>query len=149
MLYYGRAKIGGKLMKVTPYLTFAGHCEEAMTFYASALSGKITMSMTFAEMMGEGAPEGLGEKIAHMTLDLGEGSQLFASDVFDESDYKGVEGVAMSVTCANVAEAETLFGVMSEGGMVTMPLAKTDWAELFGMCRDRFGVGWMIDLGAG
>jgi PhnB protein len=53
------------------------------------------------------------------------------------------------VTCANVAEAETLFGVMSEGGMVTMPLAKTDWAELFGMCRDRFGVGWMIDLGAG
>jgi len=135
-------------MKVTPYLTYAGSCEEAMTFYASALGGKISMAMTFAEMMGEGAPDGLGEKIAHMTLDLSDGSQLFASDVFDESDYKGVEGVAMSVTCADAGEAQALFAVMSQGGVVTMPLGKTDWAELFGMCRDKFGVGWMIDVDA-
>lgn len=136
-------------MKVTPYLTFAGNCEEAVNFYAQALGGKVAMVMTFAEMMGEGAPEGLGDKIAHMTLDLGEDGQMFASDVFDASEYKGVEGVAMSVTCGSAAEAEALFATMSKGGSVTMPLGKTDWAELFGMCRDRFGVGWMVDLDAG
>ncbi len=135
-------------MKVTPYLTFAGNCEDAMTFYAGALGGKVSMVMTFAQMMGAGAPEGLGAKMAHMTLDLGEGRQLFASDVFDESDYKGVEGVSLSVTCATAAEAEALFAVMSEGGSVSMPLGKTDWAALFGMCRDRFGVAWMIDVDA-
>lgn len=135
-------------MKVTPYLTYAGNCEEAMTFYAHALGGKIVMAMTFSEMMGEDTPDGLAKKMAHMTLDLGNGSQLFASDVFDESTYTGVEGAAMSVTCTNANEATALFEQLSEGGSVTMPLGKTDWAELFGMCRDRFGVGWMVDIDA-
>ena len=73
-------------MKATPYLTFAGNCAEAMTYYESALGGKLSMVMTFADMMGEGAPEGLGDKMAHMTLELSDGSQLFASDLFDEEE---------------------------------------------------------------
>lgn len=105
--------------------------------------------MTFADMMREGAPEGLGVKMAHMTLELSDGNKLFASDVFEGAEYKGVEGVAMRVTCADAADAERLFGAMSEGGTVTMPLGKTDWAALFGMCRDQFGVGWIIDVDAG
>ena len=136
-------------MKVTPYLTSAGKCAEAMTYYESALGGKLSMVMNFADMMGKGTPEGLGDKMAQMTLELSDGSQLFASDVFEELEYKGVEGDAMSVTCADAADAERLFGVMSEGDTVTMPLSKTDWAALFGMCRDQFGVGWMIDADAG
>ncbi|MDG1075183.1 MAG: hypothetical protein P8P65_00815 [Planktotalea sp.] len=41
-------------MKVTPYLTFAGNCAEAMTYYKSALRSKLSMVMTFADMMPEG-----------------------------------------------------------------------------------------------
>ena len=103
------------------------------------------MVMTFADMM----PEGLSVKMAHMTLELSDGNQLLASDVFEGAESKGVEGVAMRVNCADAADAERLFDVMSEGGTVTMPLGKTDWAALFGMCCDQFGVGWMIDVDAG
>ena len=81
------------------------------------------MVMTFADMM----PEGLSVKMAHMMLELSDGNQLLASDVFEEVEYKSVEGDAMRVTCADAADAERLFGVMSEGGAVTMPLGKTDW----------------------
>jgi uncharacterized glyoxalase superfamily protein PhnB len=75
--------------------------------------------------------------MVHMTLELSDGNQLLASDVFEEVEYKGVEGDAMRVSCADAADAERLF------------VGKTDWAALFGMCCDQFGVGWMIDVDAG
>jgi PhnB protein len=28
-----------------------------------------------------------------------------------------------------------------------MPLAKQSWGDEFGMCTDKFGVPWMIDIG--
>jgi len=61
-------------MKVTPYLTSAGKCAEAMTYYESALGGKLSMVMNFADMMGKGTPEGLGDKMAQMTLELSDGT---------------------------------------------------------------------------
>jgi hypothetical protein len=38
--------------------------------------------------------------MVHMTLELSDGNQLLASDVFEEVEYKGVEGDAMRVSCA-------------------------------------------------
>lgn len=135
-------------MKVTPYLTFAGNCEEAMNFYAQVTGGEITLVMRMGEMMGDDTPPGLGDKMAHMTLELEAGHLLFASDTFDESAYQGVEGAAMHVSAKTPEDAIALFSRFSEGGSVTMPIGKTDWAEMFGMCRDKFGVGWMVDCEA-
>ena len=56
--------------------------------------------------------------MVHMTLELSDGNQLLASDVFEEVEYKGVEGDAIRVSCADAADAERLFGGMSEGGTV-------------------------------
>lgn len=132
-------------MKISPYLTFTGDCADAMAFYADALGAKITLAMTFQEMMGDETPVGLGAKIAHMTLDLGQGRSLLASDTFDASKYAGVEGVALHVPCETIVQAKELFAKLSEGGSVTMPFDKVDWSAGFGMCRDKFGVGWMVD----
>jgi PhnB protein len=38
-----------------------------------------------------------------------------------------------------------LFNGLSDGGNVAMPLAKTEWAETYGMCTDKFGVQWMVN----
>ena len=46
------------------------------------------------------------------------------------------------------AQKERLFGALSEGGAVRMPLGKTFFASRFGMVKDRFGVLWMIIAGA-
>lgn len=42
-------------------------------------------------------------------------------------------------------EAEKLFDALADGGNVGMPLAKTEWAEKYGMCTDKFGVQWMVN----
>jgi PhnB protein len=39
----------GKIMRVEPYLMFAGRCEEAMAFYQQAIDAKPTMVMRFKE----------------------------------------------------------------------------------------------------
>jgi PhnB protein len=133
-------------MKVTPYLTFGGNCAEAMDFYAGVLGGEITMTMLFKEMSEELMPDAMGNQIAHMTLDLGAGQLLFASDTFEVESYHGVEGAALHVSRDGMDAAHALFDKLREGGSITMPLEKTSWSEGFGMCRDKFGVGWMIDV---
>jgi PhnB protein len=35
---------------------------------------------------------------------------------------------------------------LSAGGTVTMPLEKQMWGDEFGMCIDRFGVSWMVNV---
>ncbi|MBW3672298.1 MAG: VOC family protein [Acidobacteria bacterium] len=44
-----------------------------------------------------------------------------------------------------VEEADRLISALSSGGSVEMPLQKTEWADKFGACTDRFGVQWMIN----
>jgi PhnB protein len=35
---------------------------------------------------------------------------------------------------------------LSDGGTVTMPLEKQMWGDEFGMCMDRFGIPWMVNI---
>jgi PhnB protein len=54
------------------------------------------------------------------------------------------QGFSLSLTAANVAEADRLFAALADGGKVHMPLGKTFFSPRFGMVMDRFGVSWMI-----
>ena len=54
------------------------------------------------------------------------------------------QGFALSLTAADVAEAERLFNALAAGGQVQMPLSQTFFSPRFGMVADRFGVSWMI-----
>lgn len=37
-----------------------------------------------------------------------------------------------------------MFGALSDGGTVQMPLGETVFTPAFGMCIDRFGTPWMV-----
>jgi PhnB protein len=41
-------------------------------------------------------------------------------------------------------EAERIYGLLTEGGQVFMPMAETFFAHRFAMLRDRFGTAWML-----
>ncbi len=40
---------------------------------------------------------------------------------------------------------DSMFKLLSEGGIIKMPLQKTFWAEKFGMLVDKFGINWMFN----
>lgn len=134
-------------MHVTPYLDFSGRCEEAINFYKAALGAQVTMLSRFKEgPPGMAAPE-VGDKILHVAFRVGD-TELMASDA-QCTGHASFAGISLSLTANNVPEAERWFAALSDGGKVTMPMAKTFFAERFGMLVDRFGVPWMVVQMAG
>ena len=85
---------------------------------------------------------GTGDKVLHASLQIGD-STVMASD--GQCMGKAVfQGITLSLTASNDAEAKRLFEALSNGGQIQMPLAKTFFASSFGIVADKFGVGWMV-----
>jgi PhnB protein len=137
-------------MQVQPYLFFEGKCEEAIEFYKRALGAKVEALMRYKEAP-EAAPPGMlapgwDDKVMHSSFKIGD-AIVMASDGMRPSDPK-FQGFSLTLTADSEAEADRLFKVLSEGGSVQMPIAKTFFAKRFGMVADRFGVSWMVIAGA-
>jgi PhnB protein len=134
-------------MQVQPYLFFDGRCDEAIAFYRRAIGAEVTMLMRFQDSPDPAmAPPGGADKIMHAALRIGE-TTVLASDGRCQGQPT-FEGFALSLNAADEAEAERLFGALSEGGQVRMPLAKTFFSPRFGTLADRFGVTWMVYVAA-
>ena len=80
----------------------------------------------------------------HACLSLPDGALLMAGDTPPGLTHKAVEGVMMALQLDDAEQARQAFAALAEGGQVTMPLAPTFWARVFGMVTDRFGVSWGI-----
>ena len=131
-------------MTLNPYLMFKGDCEAAFKFYEKILRGKIEMLLRHrGSPAEEHTPPDRLDEILHIRLSAGS-SVLMGSDSPPER-YPGENGFFVSINLDSVAEAERIFAGLSEGGTVSMPIGETFWAERFGMCRDRFGVNWMVN----
>jgi PhnB protein len=130
-------------MKLTPYLSFNGNCEQALNFYAEVFGGEITELKR-----AEGSPiEGQMKpnQIMHARFVAG-GVYFMASDGgHGESDGKAHVGISMSVECDDEGQIENIFSKIADGGQVTMPLQDTFWGAKFGMVKDQFGVSWMFN----
>ena len=131
-------------MTLSPYLTFDGRCEEALTFYAETLGARIVAMMPHeGTPMEEHVPPEWKAKILHAQLAIGE-QTLMASDVPPER-YERPKGITVSLGLTDVGEAERIFNALAEGGTVQMPIQPTYWAARFGMLMDRFGIPWLVN----
>jgi PhnB protein len=130
-------------MQVQPYLFFEGRCQEAIDFYRQALGAEVQMMMHFKDSPEPAAASpGTGDKVMHASLRIGE-TVLFMSDGRC-GGAPSFQGFSLSLSPANDTEAARVFAALGDGGVATMPLAKTFFASSFGMVTDRFGVGWMV-----
>ena len=131
-------------MRVNPYLLFNGRCQEAFTFYAECLGGKIEAMLPHAGTPAEGhVPPEWREKIMHARLRLGE-DVLMGSDA-PPGHFEQPKGFSVTIQLGDPAEADRIFQRLSEGARVTMPIQQTFWATRFGMLVDRFGTPWMVN----
>jgi len=133
-------------MQLNPHLAFNGQCEAAFKFYQQCLGGTIQAMMTYGESpMADQVPSEWRDKIIHATLIVGE-TALTGGDVPPDS-YELPRGFSVTIQINDPADAERIFGALSEGGTVTLPLEQTFWAARFGMVVDRFGIPWMVNCG--
>ena len=128
-------------MTLTTYINFKGTCAEAFEFYARHLGGTVSMMMRQGQVP---VPGGVGpdwaDKVLNASLQIG-GTTLMGADV---PTAEPMRSAYLTITFDTVAEAQTAYDALSEGGEIFMPLHAEFFAEAFAMLRDRFGVNWMI-----
>lgn len=134
------------MLQLDNYLFFDGNCADAMRFYERTLGGKLQLMTHGDSPMAAQTPPGSANRIMHARLEL-DGRLLMASDSMVGQPYEGMKGFSLSLLYPTVAEALRIFAALADGGQVTMPIAKTFWAEAFGMLVDRFGTPWMVNGG--
>ncbi len=130
--------------KLNPYLNFRDNTREAMEFYRTVFGGKLQLS-TFKDYHASQDPSE-DNKIMHSVLEAENGILFMASDTPNGMEYRPGTNMSMSLTGDNEAELTGYFEKLSAGGMVTMPLGKASWGDSFGMCTDKFGVQWLVNI---
>lgn len=129
--------------RLNPYLQFDGEAREAMEHYHSIFGGSLTIG-TYRDY-GKLEPE-VADLVMHAVLRTAEDLTLMGFDSHPRLPFHVGANVAI---CLTGNDPDTLSGYwahLSDGGQVRMPLAEQIWGDIFGMCEDRFGVTWMINI---
>ncbi|HEY7272704.1 MAG TPA: VOC family protein [Actinoplanes sp.] len=130
--------------RLNPYLAFNGDAREAMEFYRSVFGGELTIN-THAEF---GNPDpAVADKVMHAQLETDAGYTLMGSDLMPDMPFNPGDTITVSLSGDEGEPLRRYWEKLSDGGTVTMPLEKQMWGDEFGMCTDRFGVSWMVNIG--
>lgn len=130
--------------RLNPYLNFRDNTREAMEFYKTVFGGKLDIS-TFKEYQASQDPSE-DNKVMHAMLEAENGITFMASDTPNGMEYNPGTNMSMSLSGDNEEELRGYWDKLIEGGTVVMPLEKAPWGDTFGMCTDKFGIQWMVDI---
>lgn len=138
------------MRKTTPYLHFDGVAEEAMTFYKSIFGGEFVAFQRYKDTPGgEKVADDDKEKVIHITLRISEHVSLMATDLLRTmGPVKVGNNFHICMHTDSEPETDRMFDKLANGGNVEMPLNKTFWGSYFGMCKDKYGIQWMLDYSA-
>lgn len=131
------------LMIIQPYLTFAGHCEEAMRFYQECLGGDLTLQKIGDSPLAGKMPAAMKNKILHATLRCG-ATVIMGSDMVGDKGIRSGNNVSLMLGCSSEEETRACYKRLSEGGEAAHPLHITFWGALFGDLVDKFGNQWLL-----
>jgi predicted 3-demethylubiquinone-9 3-methyltransferase (glyoxalase superfamily) len=127
--------------KIVTMLMFAGRAEEAMAFYIGLFDDA---RIEFLQRYGPEYPGPEGQ-VVHARFRL-KGQSLLAMDSAVEQSFSFTASMSLFVTCDDEAEIDRLFGALTEGGAVMMPLQAYGFAAKYAWVQDRFGVFWQLML---
>lgn len=127
-------------MRLDIYLNYRGNCEQAFRFYEKHLGGRITGVVRHGEQPNPNFPSDWMEKILHARIEIGT-SVLMGADV---PHSEPMRSAYLTLTLDSEAEAERIYGLLSDGGEIFMKMEQTPFANRFAMLRDRFGTSWML-----
>jgi PhnB protein len=130
--------------RLIPYLNLRDNTRQAMQFYQTVFGGRLSMT-TFAEFnASDDSAE--ANKIMHSMLEADNGIILMAADVPNRMEYQPGASIQLSLNGSNEPELRRYFQKLADGGQISLPLDKAPWGDIFGMCQDRFGINWMVNI---
>jgi predicted 3-demethylubiquinone-9 3-methyltransferase (glyoxalase superfamily) len=127
--------------KIKTFLMFDDACEQAMNFYVSLFEDA---AVTAIRRYGKEGPGAEGS-VMQATFTLA-GQTFMCIDSPVKHNFTFTPAMSLFVDCADEAEIDRLFGKLSDGGQVLMPLNAYPFARKFGWLSDRYGVSWQLNL---
>ncbi|MET8638173.1 VOC family protein [Streptomyces sp. NPDC057746] len=128
--------------RLNPYLMFAGDARQALQFYKDVFGGTLVLS-TYGEA---GQPDtAMADKIMHGMLETPSNYTLMGADT-PAGEHKPGNAYSVSLSGDDDTELRGYWEKLSDGATVAVPLDKQMWGDVFGMCTDRFGITWMVNI---
>ena len=128
---------------LNPYIAFQGDARQAMEFYKDVFGGDLRLN-TFGEFGQQDSPD--ADKVMHAQLETDRGFTLMASDTPEGMQRNPGDTITVSLSGTDADELRGYWNKLSDGGTVTMPMEKQMWCVEFGLCTDKFGVPWMVNI---
>ncbi|MEW2401470.1 VOC family protein [Streptomyces sp. NPDC046862] len=128
--------------RLNPYLSFAGDARQALEFYKEVFGGDLALN-TYGQFGQADTPD--ADKIMHGMLETPSGLTLMGADT-PTGDHNPGNNFSISLSGDDDAELRGYWEKLSAGGSVAVPLDKQMWGDVFGMCTDRFGIPWMVNI---
>ncbi len=129
---------------LNPYINFGDNARQALEFYKGVFGGNLLLN-TFGEYGDPNAPG--ADNIMHGQLETDNGMTLMAADTPPGMESNAGGGnITISLSGDDEQQLRSYWDKLAEGGNVTMPLEKQMWGDVFGMCTDKYGVPWMVDI---
>ncbi|MET8677987.1 VOC family protein [Streptomyces sp. NPDC004647] len=130
--------------RLNPYISFDGDARQAMEFYKGIFGGTLTVN-TFGDFGAKEAGDA-ADKIMHSMLETDSGFTLMGADTPPGMEHKPGNNISVSVSGEDADELRGYWDKLSRDGTVSVPLEKQMWGDVFGMCTDRFGITWLVNI---
>lgn len=132
------------MTQIHAYVGFNGHCREAMNYYKDNIGGELSLMPVEGSPMEAQCSEAMKGMILHSSLVKDGTLLLMATDMTPPGEKPAGSNIALSISCSSEEEINRLFSTFSAGGTIVDPLKKQFWGALFGVCKDKYGVTWMM-----
>jgi PhnB protein len=129
--------------RLNPYLSFRDNARQALEFYQQVFGGTLSLT-TFGQFGAHDSAD--AEKIMHGLLETDRGYTIMASDTPSDMEYRSGASMSISLSGDDGDELRGYWEKLSADGTVSLPLEKQMWGDEFGMCVDRFGIPWMVNI---
>lgn len=131
-------------MTTTTHLNFRGDARAALEFYQSVSGGDLTI-VTYGDMGNTQNPAEANQVVWGQVA--ADGFSVMAYDVPAQLPWnRGEDPFFISLRGDSAEEISALWAKLSDGATIRQPLEPSQWAPLYGMLTDRFGITWVVDV---
>ena len=127
------------------HLNFRGEARAALTFYQSVFGGDVAV-VTYRDAGNVQQPSE-ADQVMWGQVAADNGFRVMAYDVPSQLPWEqGKNAFFVSLRGEAAEEITAYWHKLSDGATVLQPLASAQWAPLYGMLQDRFGITWVLDV---
>jgi PhnB protein len=132
-------------VNVVTHLNFRGDARSALEFYQSVFGGDLT-AISYQDM-GNVQDPSEANWVVWGQVAATNGIRVMAYDVPARTPWnRGENSFFVSLRGDTAEQITGYWEELADGATVMQPLAPAQWAVLYGMMKDRFGITWVVDV---